>query len=76
MAFVAGAVIGGLICAAIVRAYDWGQLRNLKKQVDGTMRTQANAIEFQKGVINGVRVALKAYQTSYGKLDEEDSECN
>ena len=76
MAFVAGAIIGGLIGAAIVRAYDWGQLRNLQKQVDGTMVAQSRAINLQKTIINTLRVKLKIYETRYGKLDEEESECN
>lgn len=76
MAFVAGAIIGGLIGAAIVRAYDWNLLSNLKEQVDGTMVAQNNAIKLQKTIINALRAKIKVYETRYGKLNEEDSECN
>ena len=76
MVFVAGAIIGGLIAAAIVRAYDWSQLRNLQKQVDGAMVAQDNAIRLQKTIINALRAKIKTYETRYGELNEEDSECN
>lgn len=73
MAFIAGAVIGGLIGAAIVRAYDWGQLKNLKRQIDGTMIAQANAIKLQKVLINGLRTKIRIYESRYGKLNGEES---
>lgn len=76
MAFIAGAIIGGLIGAAIVRAYDWGRLNNLKKQVDGAMQNQATALQLQKTIINMLRYKIRVYESRYGKLNKEDSECD
>lgn len=76
MAFVAGALIGGLIGAAIVRAYDVGLLNNLKAQVNDTINTLNVTIAMQKNIINALKYKIKIYESRHGKINEEESECN
>lgn len=68
MAFIAGAVIGCLIGAALVYAYEIRWMQTQEKKIDNLRTIVDTTCAFQQGVINELEHKLKMYITRYGPL--------